>query len=507
MATSPLAALGALASSGTVSFGGASGRELRATHGAAAGSVLLTIPYASCILADDVDPALEAEVVAVLAVLGRAGLSPSEGCVVVLRLAFHSSLPGDASPYHAYLSALPPHVPSLLHLPEPAFHAVSPLLCGTPLQGRAQRGRVALECGAYAILAAAAHLRLHWLTRPRLLWAHCMYTSRAMSLPRPPSPPATPSLFTAAGRPPPTPTTPGMVPLMDMADHRAGATAAFVLCEEARGEGEEVRMRVVGRGGVHSELGREAGGGTDPFDFHCVGAGGATLPPPPQHPAPHVLHMGLRIGTNHAPGQAVSINYGPLSNAALLLRYGFVVVDNPADVLPVRASRRGGGEGVDDGSSSGGGGGGEWTLEVDGEGGRGSAGGEEETRLFLLTEHAVPTELLSIAATAVGLQPPGTEGAPASAPALDWADALLHDVAVAEFKAVHGDRAAPALAWAVGEVARLGDGLGEHVSTGQCADVDGVEAVVSDLRTLRRGLRRVCTAVVRMLREGGAGGE
>jgi hypothetical protein len=45
----------------------------------------------------------------------------------------------------------------------------------------------------------------------------------------------------------------------------------------------------------------------------------------------------LRLQTSRAclPGEQLTLSYGPLSNAKLLLFYGFMLDDNPFDVLPV----------------------------------------------------------------------------------------------------------------------------------------------------------------------------
>ena len=201
--------------------------------------------------------------------------------VLTMLFLLHQRRLGHASDWWAYIASLPGDelVRALpMHWEEAQQYR---LLRGTPLLPQALEARAALRTLFAQVVRGA--LCVQWpeafpttaYTWERLMWAHAIFWSRALSVPLRGA-----SLFAQ--------NTEALVPLLDLCNHRAGST-----CE------------------LKAE--RTSDGTSD---------GSSAI----------VLHAGRSVPE----GEEVFINYGAKGNAELLRCHGFAVRDNQADVCEVQ---------------------------------------------------------------------------------------------------------------------------------------------------------------------------
>lgn len=514
------------------------GLSIVAPRGLPGGTAALAIPGALALTAGaaqrdpDVARALER---------AAPGSSHRAALAVVLGLARQRHL-GSASAWDGYIAALPPSVPTLLHAEcgEDGERRLAEVLAPTPLGAAIASERAALRARLARVSAATAGAP--WGSPADLLWAHAMFSSRAMLVPagtgaRPGEeapPPAAAGRAAGGGfgaggagrhalggRPAGQPThEPAMVPLHDLCNHRAGSTARFELRRGGSGLGAAPTPgdgRVAGAGGGAP---RVAPGGSHSDMFDCMPAlggdgsaqggdaaagagaaparkrprGGTALPPPAamdgtDGTCPPPASLVLRAGAPVAPGGQLLISYGDKTNCELAAHYGFVVPGNPADAVDVLLLRAGAGAPP---AAQGGHG-----RELEGGGARpplcwrlvlaGSAGSPAPAaaRRFRLMPGTLSPELVEAALQAEGAAPLPTaasssgEGPSAGAAALLLLDELAGTAARFGDDAVGAARVALA-----GELVRLAATLGDHpggdASTGGA--VAPVIAVVWDLR-------------------------
>ena len=340
-----------------ISVGPDGSAGLFATAALPSGSRPVHVPLACVLHASD--PVPGAAVTAAIARLQAAarGCPPSLPAILVIRLAYERSL-GAESAYAPYVTSLPPAPASLLHCSEDAATAAAaawPAFGGSAAPWLARRASLRAALSRISAIVGDA-----WCTPAALLWAHAMVVSRAMLLP------AQQQLLRGAafghhsggGEP-------ALVPLADVANHRPGALAHFVLTACCADGG----MRS-GSAAAAPAAPCAGGGGVDHahmFDF----LRGADAPAPPspvalvappassllvpvlagsKRPASaalvdglgdatvapaHACHgcVALQLGSPVRRGAEVCINYGVLDNAALLEWYGCALRANAADTV------------------------------------------------------------------------------------------------------------------------------------------------------------------------------
>lgn len=298
----------------------------------------------TCLLIDGLAAGADHEVVAACTRLAEATGRPTPiSLAVVLKLAKERSL-GLASFYTPYIASLPASVPTLLHTPldEVELAAVTKSLEATPMGGHfsSMRNQIVASCSAVAECVSAP-----WLTVDTLLWAHCMFTSRAMSVPLP---------LGAFGK---VCHLPAMVPLADICNHRRGALSSFHFtgklgvglaaiprCVDVR-SADHVHMldsvaalpqggvaacattppSVMGIGAGSHSSSSLTGAARTKVPLRCarsgaVGGGEGALPRSSVGGS-----ITLSLQTTCAANSQVCINYGDKTNSELLLYYGFVL--------------------------------------------------------------------------------------------------------------------------------------------------------------------------------------
>lgn len=318
---------------------------------------------------------------------------------------------------------------------------------------------------------------------------------------------------------------PAMVPLLDMADHRAGATARFVL---VRGREGKIGKSEVGFGGGSGTTRSVASGSASVEDhdpFACLDGlglqGGPASGPGRDRGQDTVAYdsagtresstisdpigegwlIGLQVGTSHRPGQSLDISYGALTNAALAVRYGFTVQGNAADVVPVKLAwvheEHAAGaipKLVIEGSHA-------WpySSHADSEGGSGREGAPAYR--CTLSCMAVPPKLLSAAYFAVFHQ--DVPANPSASFPLD-ASSLLRDAAVAAFHAACPSpaHAQQAIAWVVQQIEGMVKAI-HDAQEGQTRTEDPslLSHTNSMCSMVRDGVVDVLHATIRMVKE------
>ena len=279
----------------------------------------------------------------------------TSGLAICLLLAYERSL-ANASNWAHYVEMLPKELPSLLHatLTNDEERLVDTLLARTSIGLSIRATRVELRERIRAVCAAAAAASASprvegggcpWLTEESLLWAHAAFSSRAMLVPADPQPASSKLPFSFGPR---YTHEPAMVPLMDFCNHRPGSTARFV--SVAMAQDGAVKVLPSPSGAIRAPPGSSL---SDMFDCLAVDNASDDRSAPAQKKqrveasdSASLLNsppsfIGLQLG---APlkelGSQVLISYGPKSNAELALHYGFVLQDNPADVLTLLLQRR-----------------------------------------------------------------------------------------------------------------------------------------------------------------------
>jgi len=259
--------------------------------------------------------------------------------------------------------------------------------------------------------------------------------------------------------------TPALVPLLDMADHRQGATSDFVLGRA----GEDV-----GGPPVWAAPANLARGGYAEDPFECLGRVGGGPPYPAPALAPPYTLLGLRCGVPVPAGGPLTISYGALTNAALVLRYGFALPANGADTLPVHVGSGG--------------------LVVAG------TGGVVGTR-YALSMHGLPAGLLQDAHEAAG----GGAGSECGGELSDDVALQIMDDEVAEFVGRHGGQALPTFHWLSAQLRRLIGELDRMPPPSDTSPRAAEEAAALAMcAVFRAGLRDIAAASARIVEDAAA---
>jgi len=219
------------------------------------------------------------------------GLPPSlqaqEQCghfCVIANLVYERSR-GGGSFWAPYIATLPGarQVPSATQMHP---HELEGCLKGTELLCQALAVHHDLEVLAEVVVPKLTEYDTEvfpagWCSLEDLRWAHQCFWSRALRVPSP-----------AGGL------EECLVPLVDVLNHRPGALTSFNKLNRAPAEGTSASLSSVA-------------------------------------PEPCIqVHCGSRIGA----GEQVCLNYGAKGNGELLLYFGFVLPDNPADTVQIPAS-------------------------------------------------------------------------------------------------------------------------------------------------------------------------